>query len=326
MILVLSNKLDITTDVVIHQLKKRGLPFFRWNADNLLASHSIAFELGENGITQLVLQAEGRTVDVMREISVVWYRRPSKVVAHPQITRESMVEFSVREGTALLQNIWQLLSDRMWINVPSANIQFSNKLYQLCFAREIGFKVPATIVTTDKSMVKRFASTHDKVIVKALSAGYIREGGREKLLYTQLLDEKLLANLEGLEYCPTQFQEYIPKKLELRITVVGDKIHTCAIGSQESTRTMVDWRRYDFDNVPHYAYDLPREIKSLLLEFMRKSRLVFGAFDLIVTPGDDYYFLEVNPNGQWYWIERLTGLPITESLVDQLEMAMKGGD
>lgn len=326
MILVLSNKMDITTDVVIHQLRRRGLSFFRWNADDLLASHSLTFELGECGVTQLVLQAEGRTVDIMNDVSVVWYRRPNKVTAHSLVTRESMIEFSVREGSALLQNIWQLLSDRMWINAPSANIQFSNKLYQLRFAKELGFRVPATIVTTNKCTVREFADAHDKIIAKALSAGYVRENGREKLLYTQLLDEKALVTLEGLEYCPTQFQEYIPKKLELRVTVVGDKIHACAIKSQESSRTMVDWRRYDFDNVPHYAYDLPEELKGRLLEFMRRAGLIFGAFDFVVTPEDEYYFLEVNPNGQWYWIEKMTELPITESLVDQLEIAMKGGD
>ena len=47
-------------------------------------------------------------------------------------------------------------------------------------------------------------------------------------------------------------------------------------------------------------------------------KLVFGAIDMIVTPAGEYVFLEINANGQYLWIEKQTGLPITSSIVDLL--------
>ncbi len=48
---------------------------------------------------------------------------------------------------------------------------------------------------------------------------------------------------------------------------------------------------------------------------MRELKIVFGCVDMILTPEGDYVFLEVNTAGQWQWVEHLTGMPITDSLV-----------
>ena len=113
-------------------------------------------------------------------------------------------------------------------------------------------------------------------------------------------------------------QKYIEKKLEFRVTVVGQDIFTCAIHSQDSERTKEDWRRYDFENVKHESYDLPENVKSSLLRFMQLCHLTFGAIDMILTPEGDYVFLEVNPSGQYIWIENLAKLPISRSIAENL--------
>lgn len=58
-----------------------------------------------------------------------------------------------------------------------------------------------------------------------------------------------------------------------------------------------------------------------MLALARRLGLSYCALDLVVTPSGDYVFLEVNPSGQYGWLESLTGLPITRELV---RMLMRG--
>jgi glutathione synthase/RimK-type ligase-like ATP-grasp enzyme len=100
--------------------------------------------------------------------------------------------------------------------------------------------------------------------------------------------------------------------------VVGSQVFAAAIHSQISHRTRHDWRHYDFDRTPHEAHALPDRVSELCIELVRSLDLNFGAIDLVLTPGGDYVFLEINPSGQWLWIEELTDLPISEAIVDIL--------
>ena len=117
---------------------------------------------------------------------------------------------------------------------------------------------------------------------------------------------------------PVMAQEYVPKKLELRVTIVGEKIFTCAIYSQGSEKTKIDWRHYDSEKVKHEIFKLPKEIEHKILLFMKEAGLKFGAIDMILTPKDEFVFLEVNPSGQFGWIEDLTGMPISKSIAELL--------
>lgn len=118
--------------------------------------------------------------------------------------------------------------------------------------------------------------------------------------------------------CPVIIQSYIQKEFELRVTVVKDKVFACAIYSQSSERTREDWRRYDIPNTPHKIYKLPKQIEQKCVDIVKKLGLEFGCIDMIVTPGGEFIFLEINPNGQWLWIEHLTGLPIGDAISEEL--------
>ena len=64
--------------------------------------------------------------------------------------------------------------------------------------------------------------------------------------------------------------------------------------------------------------ELPDEIQLKLLKLHAALGLTFGAYDLIVTPNREYVFLEVNPAGQWLWLEDVTNLQISKSLANIL--------
>lgn len=113
-------------------------------------------------------------------------------------------------------------------------------------------------------------------------------------------------------------QRKVEKDFEIRVTAVGERLFPCKIESQHTDRTRIDWRRYDIPNTPHSTFELPRDISDKLLEMMRIFGIHFVAFDLAVTPDGKFVFFEMNPAPQWVWIEELTGLPITDAIIDEL--------
>jgi hypothetical protein len=117
--------------------------------------------------------------------------------------------------------------------------------------------------------------------------------------------------------CPGVFQERIRKKHELRITCVGDRVFAARIHSQVESGAALDWRRRQFD-VPCDVLTGDNDLENTLLSFHLRTGLVFGAYDFIVTPSDELIFLEVNPSGQWLWLEERTKQPITLAVADAL--------
>ncbi len=319
MLLIISNKRDIHTDIVVERLRRRSIRFLRWNLEDFLQTHSISLGFGPHGWNGR-LTAEGRTID-FAEVRAVWYRRPGTLIPDDSITDYADQQFAIREAQHLIRGMWHLLERALWINDPLANQRMSSKPLQLQIASEIGFAIPKTLLTNEPSEAEQFFRNVENVIAKPLSGGFVERPGKVVHIYTNRILPENLAAIQDVRLTPTLFQEYVPKKLELRVTVIGQDIFCCAIDSQKSLRTRDDWR-YDFENVPHFPWTLPKEIAEALRLMTRLGGLQFAAYDLILTPTGDYVFLELNPNGQWYWIEQITGLSITERLVDLLETTL----
>jgi len=200
----------------------------------------------------------------------------------------------------------------------------SRKQYQLMVAAEVGLEIPATVIGNSPSGVINFLNrVEPPFAAKTIYSPGVRfsdEGKERRIsLYTRKLsNESITSRIKTIKNCPTIIQCYIEKDFELRITIVGEKVFACAIHSQNSSRTTEDWRRYDLPNTPHKIYTLPPEVESSCKALLKKLGLPFGCIDMVVTPEGKHVFLEINPNGQWLWIEQLTGLPISESIADLL--------
>ncbi|HEY5865570.1 MAG TPA: hypothetical protein VI542_08485, partial [Candidatus Tectomicrobia bacterium] len=136
--------------------------------------------------------------------------------------------------------------------------------------------------------------------------------------YTELVTKRDIGYAHAIRYCPMIFQAYVPKQIELRITVVGRQAFAVAIHSQATNHTRFDWRRYDQDHTPHSPHELPSDIEQRCIELVRRLGLCYGAIDMVLTPSGQYVFLEINPNGQYLWLEQATGLPISEAICDLL--------
>ena len=184
--------------------------------------------------------------------------------------------------------------------------------------------IPPTLYTARLPIAQEFYVAHDCAIIYKPFRSYFKfierpnQAMRVGKLYTNCVQADDLLEGDGFIPTPSIFQPYVPKAIELRVVIVGRTVFACAIHSQQSIRAKQDWRRYDFDNTPHEAYELPPAIERKLLALMDRMGLIFGSIDLIVTPDGEYVFLEINPNGQFDWIAEFTGLPIYEHLAAML--------
>jgi glutathione synthase/RimK-type ligase-like ATP-grasp enzyme len=125
------------------------------------------------------------------------------------------------------------------------------------------------------------------------------------------------ADLERIRVSPEIFQKFVPQAYEVRATVVGKHVFSGKIDSQARVETQIDWRHRPFD-IEEIPIKLPPEVEAKIHMFMEAFGLVYGAFDFIVTPDGRYVFLEINPTGQYMWVEARTKLPITMALADVL--------
>jgi hypothetical protein len=316
MLLVLSAE-DATQARIERKLRERRVHFERLDPIPLLASGSLQLSW-RPGAARLI--ADDRTID-LDEVTSVWVWRPTRtprVPAHDDATR--LKDYAVRESATVLGGLWQSMAARWTPATPAMIARAEDRLLQLTVARRAGFAVPESLVTSSIDDAIRFLETIGRpVVTKAPTDAIARHFTTELLAFTTPLKACDLASIDTVRHAPVLLQERIDKRAELRVTVVGDRILAAAIDSQVTHHTKDDWRRYELAHTPHRPCDLPPQVADRCLRVARELGLRYGAIDLILTPGGEYVFLEINPNGQFGWIEDRTGLPIAAALCDELE-------
>lgn len=312
-ILILTDEPSPSVAAVVGYLRERDVHVLVVSVARIPSYARIALTLRD----QLLWGTTDATVDVRRCTGIWdWHGQPpSAPDADPQHAL-----FVEQEWRLALRALATLTGRGVWINHPrNAGWLESNKLEQLRLAAEVGFRVPPTILTNDRGGILEFAEQWEFVAVK--SQGGIRLENLDNsysTAYTQRCSVRELREASGLSRTPLIVQPYLEKAFEYRVTVIDENLFACRIDSQASERTAVDWRRYDFDNVAHTLVQLDAGLKSALFKMVRRAGLRYAGIDLLVTPDDSVYFLDLNPSGQFGWIEELTGAPITEVLCQAL--------
>jgi glutathione synthase/RimK-type ligase-like ATP-grasp enzyme len=309
MILVVSHPADLHASTVLARLASIG-------ADAMLIDIA---DFPEN--LRLRLEATdaqfGAELDIggqclfLRDITAVWWRRPQAHALAPNMASRDDWNFAYGECQAAMSGLFSCV-DAFWINPPLNDEKAAQKVYQLKLAQQLGLRIPRTAVTNDPAAARAFiAREGDRgTIYKAFSA--TRQAWRE----TRLLRREEIELLDSVRHAPVIFQEYIEAEVDLRITVVGGKIFPAAIFSQD-TEYKMDFRMH-IDSARYAAHVLPGEIETKLQQYMKALGLVYGAIDMRMTPKGEYVFLEINPCGQWLFVEQKTGQDITGALTDEL--------
>jgi biotin carboxylase len=247
-------------------------------------------------------------------------------VAPPEDVRDELMRgYCAAETAHVLDDLWHALPCA-WVPGPPAAIRRAEyKFTQLGAAHRAGFEAPDTLTTNDPEAFFAFRADHPgAMIAKPAGPSMLRQPGQPNAGYmkasgyTALVSRGDLGYASALRRAPVTFQPYVEKRSEIRATVIGDRVLAVEIDSQANHRTRIDWRRYDRAHTPYRAHRLPEAIERSCLALARRLGLRYGAIDLILTPEGRYVFLEINPNGQFGWLEESAGLPLHDALCDLL--------
>ena len=248
----------------------------------------------------------GEALNVSK-LDVIWWRRvgfPQEIP--PDIT--DPIHRDVIENDCRAALLGLLLNEfrGTWINHPVNTSLAENKLVQLRAAQQGGFRVPRTLVSQDPVSIRQFCAALDyKVVVKAV------RGTRKTRMFTNMVTPAHLASDDSVALCPATYQEYIPGELHVRVQCFGDAVYSVMIKSQD-----LDWRA-NLD-VPLTAIELAENVKTRLLCVLKLLGLKMGVVDLKFTPEGEPVWFEINPQGQFLFVEGLTGLDLTSAFVDFL--------
>lgn len=312
MLLILSNSQDATADYLAGVLGRRGVEFVRFDTDTALAGLTLDYDGG-----QPVLRMGG-TDYRPADFSNVWYRRPERL-KHPVIDDSPEGKFALEEWAEALEGFLAHIDESRWVNYPARNVRASHKLEQLSRARGAGLSVPDTLVTQDPDRLRAFSARHGgRIIAKPMAGGHVErpEGQRDSLVYTNRVPEEHLADLDDLRVCPTLFQQCLDKQSDVRITLVDGDVHAVELTAQGSDGAQrCDIRRNNMEDVSYRAVSLPPDVERLLLALAAGYGLRFAAIDMAVTRGGEWVFFEVNPNGQWAWLDLVSVTDIASSFV-----------
>jgi len=274
--------------------------------------------LSYNGrLAEVSIQSEqdGPTIE-LADIRAIWIRRPSPPAIPPAVIDPEHRRFARQEWQGVLDGLTMSLGlDAVMVNPLQAQ-RAAIKPYQLALAQRVGLRVPETLITSDPLRAQRFVDTHQGLVVhKAMTAP------RNAFVDTRRWQETDRAALHQLLVAPAIFQALIEGPIDVRATIVGQEIYAAAIRTEQS-RAGLD-SRLDLD-VPTTPYEIQGDVARQLHALMTALGLTFATIDLKIDEAGQLHFLELNPQGQFLYIEILTGLPIAASLARLLVNAQRG--
>jgi hypothetical protein len=345
MILIIGTSDDEHVRHVTDRLNERGSAYVLFDPRHYPASAGLTIEYDQAGGSRASLTLSGKHVD-LHEVRAAWHRARVRPIPASNV-RKDQSWWVAESCTRFLSQLYECLhclwvperpasqheavrlSDadappcEAWVTLPACAQAPSpeNKLHQLAVAGRLGFAVPRTLMTNSpERFLDFYEDCHGELISKRAVNLVPRVGGDAARPFTVSVRRRDAANHQAVRHGPVIFQEKVPKKVELRVTVVGTRVFAAEIRSQESYRQHTDWRHTpEFAQARYYAvHTLPAEVEQRCVQVVKALNLTFGALDLILTPDDRYVFLEVNINGQWAYLEDMLGFPISHAIAELL--------
>ena len=315
MILIISDINDIHPLKVENYFINQLIKYVRFNVDvESLKKTYISF----NGFDWQISCPNGKFCT--SEITAVWNRRTYVELLLDEIDNTN-VGFKIWKGewNKALLGLYSALQCKKWLNYYRDSYHAENKYKQYEIAKKLDMKVPEFVCSNEKDILNDFFDTGKDKVVKFMNQDFYKlDNGLYKGIYVNKIQKEDLDKFNNIGENPIILQNYIEKQFEVRYTVVNDSHFVCKIDSQLSKIANIDWRRYDLANTPHSIITPPVDIRKKVQCFMSEFNLNYGALDFIVTPNDEWYFLELNSMGQFLWIEDLTGLDISKSIATWL--------
>lgn len=304
--LIISSKIDYSTDFICIELEKRKVKYLRLNRD-VFEDYDILYSLLKDEITvkinNSVYSINSSSLKAIYFRAPVFYRCTGKSYSVQEQLKRS-------QWSAFIRNL--LIFDKaLWINDPVATYRAENKILQLKYAKECGLCVPETYLGNSLPQTIEPANTY---IAKSLDTALFYDNDQEMFTYSTMLSGQDLLNSE-IKSAPIIIQPYLKNKVDIRVTIIGNQFFSVKITDKEMP-IVGDWRKHNKDCLNFTPFELPVDIKSKLLRLMKKFNLLFGGVDLAFV-NDKYYFIEVNPTGEWGWLTSDIS-PIDKAIVNSM--------
>ena len=309
-VLLLASRFDLSCDYVVAHLRRLGASYFRLNSEDF-EQFSIVAVPDEPSV---VLRAQNVTIHLSPQSLVSIYFRRAVYPRESSNHKHSVQEQLNRSHRSVFMRSFMVFDSCKWINHPVATYRAEHKAVQLSIAHKLGFNIPRTVITNDPEGVLQAAKDDRNIAIKGLDTVLVWQDGLETFGYTSLIDTEL-ASGAYLSSAPLVAQEALEHKLDLRVTIVGDQVF-CAAVTSGGMPIQGDWRLAKAD-AEFRPFDLPYDISDKCLRLTKRLGLVFAAIDLAVQE-DTYFFLEVNPTGEWGWLVDQGKLPIDNAIADTL--------
>jgi glutathione synthase/RimK-type ligase-like ATP-grasp enzyme len=308
-VLIVGQLPDPHIDAVVRELEGLGAEPVLFDRASPEKSR-LTYRLEEGQASGEILTARSRVR--LSELDAVWWRvkpfTPAQFGAEPTPVIAGFVE---REWRSALDSLVVFTPQAFWVNPRAADFAAREKPTQLRVAQEAGLAIPPTRISNDPDVVADFLGRGENCIYKPIT-WYVDIPDR--FIFTSQVElDQVQHGAEEIQVAPGIFQRKVHKAYEVRVTVIGESFFAVKIDSQALTGAELDWRR-EQHRLCYTPDTLPDDICHRLLAVHRELGLIYGAYDLIVTPEGEHVFLEVNPSGQWLWLELRTGLPISREL------------
>lgn len=306
-VLIISNLHDYSTDHVVFQLNKMKVPYLRLNRDQF-SEYNISLDPASNIVY-------GHTKEFNFEINSeilksIYFRAPIYLRANQRHILPVKDQLSRSQWASFLRSL-VIFDDILWINNPKSTYNAETKPYQLKIAKKIGFKIPKTVITNSLPQKELFG---EKVAIKTLDPAIFNLEDKESFIYTNIIHYEELTN-SNLSDSPVIIQEALIPKIDIRVTVVNNIVFAVTI-KQNKKGIDIDWRLKK-ENLEYELIKLPTEIEYMCIALVKELGLSFGCIDLVIYD-NHYYFIEINPTGEWDWLMHNLKLDIDKELAKLL--------
>lgn len=301
----MTNEEDVGADYVVRELGARGVNVVRLNTERapdwrLRIEPGLAWEVRSPSRSLTATECAG-----------VWWRR-IELPARPAGVEDGEAQALGRQWRTFFAGLETVPGPR-WVSSPAAIDVAENKARQLTAARGVGLLIPDTVWTNDRAAAERLIDTEDAAVVKSVATAYWETDAVPHFVFARTANAKYLPEAESFAGAPVCFQLPITPKDDVRVTVVGDRYFAAA--REAGVNDPLDWRLGD--DTRWHAIEIPEDVGLRCTELTTRLSLRFSGIDLARDAAGTYWFIELNPNGEWGWLEA-SGLPIAAAIADEL--------
>lgn len=289
-LLIITNSYDVTTDLLLDRLPEGRV--FRLNFDQI-EQYQIRFD--SSGFR--VAAPDGRTV-VSEKVAKAYWRKPFNAEAQGL----GVTQYVHAEWRYFLNEIVNLLwAENRFVLVEPFAERRTGKLIQLLRAKNVFHVPPYEFVSND-------AASATEAVVKSLSG----EPVDGKMLYTT----KVQTNDLDRRY-PWFFQQYVPATYDITVVFVRGEVFAFRL-ERDFLGDSPDWRKHISPDQRWTFFSLPTDVLRAVSMYMDDLKLSFGRLDLLLDDEDRYWFCEVNPNGQFAWLDLSGEFGLLQAVVNEI--------